>query len=103
MAYKDKDLLRRTVNKLCNSLVYRSNEWKYTNVDDKLVLRHYKTDIQLWVGACGPYVYKPNQVKFGFWDKRRLRRAVKYWIKELGDFKVRYTEEKTCRLIIEEL
>lgn len=78
---KIKSLERQVAAQLVASLSGHPESWKYRDSDLDTV--------------CGPNgirmsanyftIYAPEPYRFGFWNKRRIRRAFKQWRKAHGD------------------
>lgn len=46
--------------------------WKF----DEYTATHKRGDFTLWIATGGVYLYRPTEVRFGFFDRRYLRRKV---------------------------
>jgi hypothetical protein len=94
------DTLLATVAAIIASLDTAPDEWAWSNPDSKIVLRHIR-GVGIWVSYSSRiHVYEPNEVKFGFWQGIRLRRAYNRWKKRVGNDRARSLETKTCQFVL---
>ena len=97
--YKKQD----AVSAIIKSLDKYPELWSWD--ESRYTIDHKNNDISIWISSSGysPYLYKPYKVLFGFWDRHRLRKACKRWIKKQGRRITREATMKACQHVIDEL
>jgi hypothetical protein len=76
-----KSLERQVATELAASFTNRPSEWRYADTSKDVL--------------CGPNgvrvsanfftVYQPQHLKFGFWNRRRIKGAIKAWRRQVGN------------------
>lgn len=79
-------------------------DWVWGDVDTKLTLRHKKSRLALWVArGSSVHIYEPHKVQFGFWQRRKLRRAYNRWVDRVGNGLARAVEHEALAYVLEVL
>jgi hypothetical protein len=76
-----KTLERKTANELASSLVYEPRAWSWRDAECDVL----KGPNGISMSASYLTIYAPVVLRFGFWNKRRIRRALKRWKRDTGN------------------
>ncbi len=94
---------RQAWQALAHSLRTEPNRWSYRSPDSAVSVDYHgeqsSTNLSLWVCMGSASIYKPSEVKFGWWGWWHLRRAYRYWHKTTGRYQVNALEQSTLNYV----
>lgn len=89
------------IAKLVDSLVNKSDEWTFGGGSSFGFITHIPSRVKLYVSdVYSIRILEPKEVRFGFFQRRRLRKAYQQWLKLYGNKEIQEKQKISKNAIL---